>query len=375
MKSIITVKKDIINDIVELGGKGIFKCYQCGACTATCAISEGMFISFRRAIKYAQLGLEDKLKGDLVPWLCNVHGDCIKACPRDANPCEILASLRRYQSILYDWTGISRWWYFSSLKRKLAIITAIIGLSIIGFLALFGSIISSYMSQSMFVNLPQLIPIGIGIVLISLTFLISNAYRMYKFVGGGKDYKIGFIETVKRSLLFWIKSEYDALKVSDKRIRILEHVFILVGLGLFLLLSLLYLLLPSIYQAYPYSYVLTISRYITSGFLIIGAGLPFVKRVVDLPNIHWYYKLFRHSTDWIAIGLVFSIAFTGMLLNIFNDLHLYAFSYLIYVLHIGLVVPFLVLEVPFGKHTHWLYKVIANYVGARKGLVRGEMIE
>ncbi|MGC8948483.1 MAG: hypothetical protein ACP5IZ_07960 [Thermoprotei archaeon] len=43
MKPIVTVKKDIINDIVELGGKGIFKCYQCGSCTATCAIAEGMY--------------------------------------------------------------------------------------------------------------------------------------------------------------------------------------------------------------------------------------------------------------------------------------------------------------------------------------------
>ncbi|MEM2549935.1 MAG: 4Fe-4S dicluster domain-containing protein, partial [Nitrososphaerota archaeon] len=107
--------KDINKEIIELGGKGIFKCYQCGSCTATCAIAEGMFISFRRVIKYAQLGFVDKLQKDLVPWLCNVHGDCIEACPRDANPCEILASLRRYQSTLYDWTGISKWWYFSSL--------------------------------------------------------------------------------------------------------------------------------------------------------------------------------------------------------------------------------------------------------------------
>jgi quinone-modifying oxidoreductase subunit QmoC len=375
MKPIVTVKKDIINDIVELGGKGIFKCYQCGSCTATCAIAEGMFISFRRAIKYAQLGLEDRLKSDLVPWLCNVHGDCIKACPRDANPCEILASLRRYQSTLYDWTGVAKWWYFSSLKRKLGIITMIICLSIIGFLGLFGSVISSYMSRNMFVNLTQLIPIGISIVLISLAFLISNAYRMYIFVGGGKDYKVSFVEAVKRTIVFWIKSEWDALKVPDKRIRILEHVFILIGLGLFLLLSLLYLLLPSIYSIYPYSHILMISRYMAGGLLAIGAGLPFIKRVIDLPNIHWYYKLFRHSTDWIAVGLLFSIAFTGILLNIFNDFHLYTFSYTIYVLHIGLVVPFLILEVPFGKHSHWVYKTIANYVGARKGLVRGEGIE
>jgi quinone-modifying oxidoreductase subunit QmoC len=367
--------EDISREIIELGGKGIYKCYQCGSCTATCAIAEGMFISFRRVIKYAQLGLLDKLQKDLVPWLCNVHGDCIAACPRGANPCEILAALRRYQSTLYDWTGLSRWWYYSSLKKKLLTIIILSAISIVGLLTLFYSTIMNYLSMNIFVNIPGLLPIGIPVVLFSIGLLISNGYRMYKFIGGGKDYVVGFFDAFKRVLSFWIKSENEALRTPDKRIRILEHMLILAGIILYIFLALLYLVYPPAYSSYPFNYVLMISRYAAALSLVIGAGLPFVKRLSRSPKIHWYYKLFRHSTDWVGLGFVFAIGLTGLLMNIFNDLHIYSISYVLYLLHIGIVFPFLILEVPFGKHNHWLYKSIANYVSARRGLIRGEVLE
>jgi quinone-modifying oxidoreductase subunit QmoC len=150
---------------------------------------------------------------------------------------------------------------------------------------------------------------------------------------------------------------------------------ILAGIILYLFLALLYLVYPPAYSSYPFNYVLMISRYVAALFLVIGAGLPFVKRLSRSPKIHWYYKLFRHSTDWVGLGFVFAIGLTGLLMNIFNDLHIYSISYVLYILHIGIVFPFLILEVPFGKHNHWLYKSIANYVSARRGLIRGEVLE
>lgn len=351
------------------------RCYQCGSCTATCAIAESMLISFRRVIKYAQLGFRDRLQKDLVPWLCNVHGDCIEACPRDANPCEILASLRRYQSILYDWTGISRWWYFSTLKKKILVTVILSMISVAGLLLTYYSSIVSYLSRNVFLNLPEIIPIGVFLTAVSIGLLLSNGYRMYKFVGGGKDYTVNFFEAFKRMLRFWLKSENDALKIPHKRTRILEHMLILAGIILYIILVLLYLIYPAIYSFYPFSYIIMASRYLAALSLVVGAGLPLVKRLIKSPKIHWYYRLFSHSSDWMSIGFVFVIGLTGLFMNIFNDLNIYSISYVFYVLHIGVVFPFLVLEVPFGKHNHWLYKSIANYVCARRGLIRGETLE
>lgn len=373
--SLLQKKEEITNLIIKLGREGIRKCYQCGSCTAIYPISEHYLISFRRLIKYSQLGLVDKLQKDFVPWLCNVHGDYIEACPRNANPCEILASLRRYQSILYDWTGISRWWYFLTLKKKLLVIIILSGISILGLLSLFSTSIMNYLSMNIFVNLPNLLLIGLLIVLLSIGLLISNGYRMYKFVGGGKDYRVGFFDALKRVLSLWIKSENEAMKIPNKRIRILEHMFILAGIMLFISLVLLYLIYPIVYSLNPYNYILMIGRYVAAIMLVVGAGLPFVKRLSKSQKIHLYYKLFRHSTDWVGLGFVFAIGLTGLLMNIFNDLHIYSLSYVVYVVHIGIVLPFLILEVPFGKHNHWLYRTVANYVGARKGLIRGEIFE
>jgi quinone-modifying oxidoreductase subunit QmoC len=371
MKPATVIKRETVDEIVKLGGAGLFKCYQCGSCTATCAVAEGLFTSFRRVIKYAQLGIKDKVISDLVPWLCNVHGDCIKACPRDANPCEILAALRRYQSINYDWTGISAWWNYSSLKAKL-VLSFTLSLITMLIISLFhGPIITEYVALDTFIPWQSLILFGGSIISVIAILLLSNAYRMYKLVRGNEKYKVGFLTSIILILRFWIKTEIEALKIPDKRVRILEHLSILIGLGLFILLTVIAILYPHAYN----NLTIWIIRYIAVGALLYGVGAPLIKRLKRSSNVHWYYRLFRHSTDWTALVLVFLVALSGGLLIIFKDLGMPIIAYAVYTVHLGFVVPFLTLEIPFGKHTHWLYKLIANYVATRRGLVRGEELE
>jgi len=367
----ITQVSEFLEEIISLGGEELLECYQCGSCTAICPITEEFNVSFRKTIKYAQFGLRERLLGDLTPWLCNVHGDCVESCPRDAKPSKILATIRRYQSIYYDWTGVSRWWNFSSLKKKLALIIFVTLLSALGLFVLYKPVLMNYISMGKFINMSELIIPGILIFAISSILLLSNAYRMYKFIGGGKDYKVGFFTAIKSILRTWLGTEKEAMKIPEKRSRILEHILIFIGLGLFIILSLPAIIYPSIYSIYPFNYILKVGRYVAAITLLIGVGSPIIKRISRSPNIHWYYKMFRHSTDWASLITVFSIALTGLLLNIFNDLNMVIASYITYVIHLGLVFSFLLLEVPFGKHNHWIYRAIANYVSARKGILRG----
>ncbi len=59
------------------------------------------------------MGLKNKLEGYVDPWLCYYCGDCSETCPRDANPGELMMTLRRYLTSIYDWTGLSRKFYTS----------------------------------------------------------------------------------------------------------------------------------------------------------------------------------------------------------------------------------------------------------------------
>ena len=95
-------------------GKGNWaECFHCGNCTATCPHTEEGFLFPRKGIRNIQLGLADNIHKNVDPWLCYYCGDCSESCPRNANPGELMMTLRRYLTTVYDWTGLSRILYTS----------------------------------------------------------------------------------------------------------------------------------------------------------------------------------------------------------------------------------------------------------------------
>ena len=78
-----------------------------------------------------QLGLEDKLKGSLEPWLCYYCGECSEQCPKEAEPGETMMSLRRWLTSRYDFTGISRLFYRSWRWELFAILLAAFALNLL----------------------------------------------------------------------------------------------------------------------------------------------------------------------------------------------------------------------------------------------------
>jgi len=70
---------------------------------------------------------------------------------------------------------------------------------------------------------------------------------------------------------------------------------------------------------------------------------------------------FSHLSDWIFPILLIMGATTGILVHAFRYLGLPLPTYYIYVIHLALMVPMLVLEVPFGKWSHLAYRPFAIY--------------
>jgi len=114
-------------------GKGDWnECFHCGNCTAICPLSKDGFLFPRKDIRAIQMGLDKKLDASLEPWLCYYCGECSETCPRDANPGELMMTLRRYLTSRYDWTGLARKFYINHLWEY-----AVIGLLFILIFALF----------------------------------------------------------------------------------------------------------------------------------------------------------------------------------------------------------------------------------------------
>jgi len=110
-----TVNPDLAAELVRFGAGGVTNCFNCGNCTAVCPLSEGDTPFPRKMLRYAQLGLKEKLVQAPEPWLCYYCGECSATCPREAQPGDTMAALRRYTIAWLDPTGLAGLMYRSPL--------------------------------------------------------------------------------------------------------------------------------------------------------------------------------------------------------------------------------------------------------------------
>ncbi|MHA1331810.1 MAG: 4Fe-4S dicluster domain-containing protein, partial [Candidatus Hodarchaeales archaeon] len=158
-------------------------CFNCGNCTAVCPLSDEKFQFPRALIRYAQVGMKDKIIGNNLMWLCVYCNDCTETCPRDAEPGEFVMSTRRWAMGQYEVTGISRFLYTHWWAPLLA-------MSLVFFLSLFLFLIfsdPSKITNGRPIRLFDLVPssiveiVGIlmaGVVIAIIGLSILNMYRL-----------------------------------------------------------------------------------------------------------------------------------------------------------------------------------------------------
>ena len=107
----LPVDTRLFDDIQRYGAADVTACFSCGVCTATCPlVGEGSGFP-RRIIRYAEVGLRDKLLASPELWQCYACGQCSESCPTQAEPSAFMASARRYAIASYDRTGFARLMY------------------------------------------------------------------------------------------------------------------------------------------------------------------------------------------------------------------------------------------------------------------------
>jgi quinone-modifying oxidoreductase subunit QmoC len=76
------------------GGESAARCYQCATCSSVCDLAPAAAPFPRQQMLWAQWGLIDKLAADPGVWLCHQCNECNVRCPRDAQPGDVMQSLR-----------------------------------------------------------------------------------------------------------------------------------------------------------------------------------------------------------------------------------------------------------------------------------------
>lgn len=373
------VNPDLLIDLEKFGVQDASACFNCGNCTAICNLSSESAPFPRKVIRYLQLGLKEKLIQSPEPWLCYYCGECTETCPRQANPGEIMMGLRRYLTSLYDWTGISRLFYTSKVFEIFAIlfVAALVGL---GFYVYHGPMLTDRVALNVFAPNRVIEILDIIMLVVLSFFLLSNAYRMFKAVmGDPRQYQelsqsakqqvqnrlirgipiTTYIGEAKEFIVqFFTQKRFNACGTRSQKTQWIVHLLIMSGYSIVFFLVVVGIRWFQRDEIYPLWNPIRLLGYYSTFAILYGVSYAIIGRIKKSKAV---YKN-SHSSDWAFLILLWLTTFTGIMIHATRLLEMPMATYYIYVIHLMIAVPMLVVEVPFAKWTHQLYRPLILYL-------------
>jgi len=373
------VNPELLLNLKEFGVEDAATCFNCGNCTAVCSLSSEATPFPRKVIRYLQLGLKDKLVASPEPWLCYYCGDCSETCPRQANPGEVMMGLRRYLTSMYDWTGISRRFYTSKVFEVTAIllVAALVGL---GFYFFHGPMLTDRVALNVFAPNTTIEILDLIMLAVLSFFLLTNAYRLFKAIMGDPDQypALSFAEKqqVQNRLLrgvplaiymreakefvlqFFTQKKFAACGTRSQNIQWINHLLIMTGYSIVFALVVIGIRWFQRDEIYPLWHPIRVLGYYATFAILYGTTIAIWGRIKKSKTVYEH----SHSSDWAFLILLWLTTFTGILIHVGRLLELPLTTYAIYVIHMMIAVPMLVIEVPFAKWTHQLYRPLVLYL-------------
>ncbi len=392
------VDPNLIRELEEYGLKDANKCYNCGTCTAICDLSTPENPFPRKLVRYIQLGQKEKILRSPEPWLCYYCGDCSTRCPRGADPGETMMVLRRYLTSLYDWTGFARKFYISESFETIAvaIVAVLVGIGLLVFHS--GPINWVHADLNSVWPSAGIEKADLVMAAILTFFLLTNVFRCIKIVMGDYFKKVppGMYFSEFKFMLTHFLTQKQFGKCKSSRQQWIAHLAIMTGYAsIFLMVVVLVNGLPlginwlkfqrgwaSLGGRTEYSifHPIRLIGYYATFAIMYGTTYAMIGRFRKSKPA---YKS-SHGTDWMFLILLQLTTMTGIFINFTRILDWPLATYGIYVIHLMVAIPMLVLEVPFAKWAHLAYRpvvlmllrvkerYIAEYEQAKDAVVAAE---
>jgi energy-converting hydrogenase Eha subunit A len=139
--------------------------------------------------------------------------------------------------------------------------------------------------------------------------------------------------------------------------RWIKHWLIVIGYGTMFLLVVVFLNWFQTDNIYPIYHPQRWLGYFATIVLVVFTVEILYGRIVKREQIH----RFSHLSDWLFPILLLLTAVTGIAVHIFRYMSFPLPTYYTYAIHMAIAVPMLVVEVPFGKWSHLVYRPLALY--------------
>jgi nitrate reductase gamma subunit len=328
----------------------------------------------RRVIRYAQLGLKDRLIGSKDIWLCYYCGECSATCPRQANPGEFMTVARRFAIAQHDVTGLAgalyrSAWFNAFFTLLLTIVFSLFLLSVrqpapIGRLALFEFIPEAYIQI-----------VGVAVMIIMALAALAQMVKMTRDISrvnnGTSHTRFDNWHALRVTLLeVFNQTRYrhtDCEEIPGTPWYLRKwvvHFTILYGFLGLLLATVLDFLLKPLGSVVPLYYPMRLLGTIAGLALMYGTSLALIRRVKK----HDQSTTHSHHSDWTFLILLWLVGFTGFVLEV----AVYAvlpivLGYAMLIVHIALAMDVLIL-LPFSKFAHAYYRSVAIFLHNRKAI-------
>jgi hypothetical protein len=358
----------LLNEIRRYGTFDSAACYQCGSCTLSCDLVSSSASFPRKSIRYALLGLRRSLLGSLEPWICHDCGDCSIVCPRHAEPRISMATLRRFLTAQYDWSGIaskllqSKAWYLGSL----------IGVTVLTFVLILGYHLwyvampaRDFVKTSM--GLEHMFPIifyyTLFVILVPMLLLLSRIHRVWLLTMKENHIRIPLSDYAAEAWMYVYEAASQPLmRKCPQKGRWLGHWLLAAGTVLMLAIKtfgLRWFQTDNIYAFYnPQRWL----GYLAAVFILYGVGDILLGRWRGREEIYKETKF--HDLVFPVLAVI--VVLTGLAAHIFRYTGIALGCHYAYALHIMAATPLLLVEMSFGKWSHMLYRPLALYFLAVK---------
>jgi hypothetical protein len=291
--------------------------------------------------------------------------------------------MRRYLTSKYDWTGFARKFYTSESFEILAvaIVGILIGLALWIFHASNPNMEHAHLNSVWPAGAIEIADLVMAFILTVL--LLSNTWRCVKFVMGDLLTRIPLRMYIQQAwhLVTHFITQKQFGECTDN-MQWLVHLLIMTGYSTAFMLVAIFLAgglevvglawEPIRFQRdviYPIWHPMRLLGYYATFAILYGTTYAIIGR---LKKSKAPYKN-SHGTDWMFLILLQLTTLTGIFIHFTRLLDWPLTTYILYVVHLMVAVPMLVLEVPFAKWAHLAFRPVVLFLTKVKEQYRQEM--
>jgi len=370
------VDPTLMDELKAYGAVGIEKCFNCGNCTASCPLANDEHPFPRNLIRFAQMGLKDKMLESTDAWQCYYCGDCSVTCPKAAEPGETMMAVRRWLTAQYDLSGHAAKLYTSEKALVITILRVVVTtLLLFILLHVFG--IARVETDRVAVN--TFAPV-IWVWLFVMAHFIYLGWRLVKnslFMSrsilrstlGQKKIPLSvYISELKTFLIHYFSQKRWRDCNDEQAYKFwLKHLLFTTGYVTMLALIVAFLWWFQTDNIYPIYHPQRWLGYYATIVLVVFSIDFLLGRRKKQDQFH----RFSQPSDWLFPAFVLAGAVTGILVHIFRYLGAdnpgWAWpTYIMYVIHVVAMIVMLDSEVGIGKWTHMIYRPLALYLESVK---------